>query len=72
MGLFFDHVKPFHKPITVTHFTVDYSAVYRVNFVYKIVKSLDQNVRKYILIYRYIYYVIIYQFRYGRRRYMIV
>jgi len=71
MGLFFHHVKPFHKPITVTHFTIDYSAVHRVNFVLKILKSLDQNVRKYILICIYIYYVIINQFRYGRRDYSI-
>ena len=67
LGLFFHHVTPFHMEITLTQFTIDYSGVYRVNFVRKILKYLYQNVRKYILICIYIYYVIINQFRYGRR-----
>ena len=55
LGLFFQDVKPFHIKIALTQFTIDYSGVYTVNFTWKILKSLDHNVRKYFLTYIYIY-----------------
>ena len=47
--------------------TVDYSGVYRVNFVWKILKSIDQNAQKHILIHMYIFSSLKNTFMYCRR-----
>jgi len=48
-------VEPFHMHITLTQFTIDYSGMYRVNYVLKIHISMDQNAQKQILIHIYIF-----------------
>ena len=65
-------VEPFHKQIKWTHFTIDYSGVYRVNFVRKILISKDHDAQKQILIHIYIFSSLKNTMMYGRHNNMVI